>query len=157
MIRSVPKIAFVSPHCVVDFSNGAATATRDGLKLLAAQGFACEAFCGTRLDEPHEGLIQECLARQRLKYMVRKARIGAHDGRLIFVADCNLHVTLFENASTRGGWLSVEEVKTVSDRLRDILAEEPARSRLDLWGRSGFHGRATVGQALGHSRPVLPP
>ena len=46
-----PKIAFVSPHCLVDFTNGAATATRDGLKLLAAQGFECLAFCGTRLDE----------------------------------------------------------------------------------------------------------
>ena len=33
-----PKIAFVSPHCLVDFTNGAATATRDGLKLLAKQG-----------------------------------------------------------------------------------------------------------------------
>jgi hypothetical protein len=31
------RIAFVSPHCLVDFTNGAATATRDGLKLLAAQ------------------------------------------------------------------------------------------------------------------------
>ena len=46
-----PKIAFVSPHCLVDFTNGAVTATRDGLKLLASQGFECLAFCGTRLDE----------------------------------------------------------------------------------------------------------
>ena len=61
-----PRIAFVSPHCLVDFTNGAATATRDGLKLLAAQGFHCMAFCGTRLDEPGEGLIQEQLFEGRL-------------------------------------------------------------------------------------------
>ena len=29
------KIAFVSPHCLVDFTNGAATATLDQLAVLA--------------------------------------------------------------------------------------------------------------------------
>jgi hypothetical protein len=28
-----PRIAFVSPHCILDFTNGAATATRDGLSV----------------------------------------------------------------------------------------------------------------------------
>ena len=75
MNRARPKIAFVSPHCLVDFSNGAAIATREGLKLLAAQGIECMAFCGTRLDEASEGLIQEQLFRRKIKYMVRKVRI----------------------------------------------------------------------------------
>jgi hypothetical protein len=35
------KIAFVSPHCLPDYTNGAATATRDGLRVLAEQGFEC--------------------------------------------------------------------------------------------------------------------
>jgi hypothetical protein len=96
---------------VLDFSNGAAIATRDGLKLLAAEGFNCEAFCGTRLDGAHEGLIQESLSRQDLRYVVRKAKIGPCDGRMIFVVDDPLRVTLFENASTCGCWLSTEEVK----------------------------------------------
>jgi hypothetical protein len=81
------KIAFVSPHCLVDFTSGAATATRDALKLLAVEGFSCEVFCGTRMDEPHEGLIQETLARQGIKYLVQKAKIGPYDGRLIFFVD----------------------------------------------------------------------
>ncbi len=59
MRQCLPKIALVSPHCPVDFTIGAAAATRDGLKLLAAQGFL--AFCGTRLDKASEGLIQEQL------------------------------------------------------------------------------------------------
>jgi glycosyltransferase involved in cell wall biosynthesis len=134
MNRPNCKIAFVSPHCLVDFTNGAATATRDALKLLAAEGFSCEAFCGTRMDEPHEGLIQETLARQGIKYLVQKAKIGAYDGRLIFFVDGEqgarkpqaltpgpsprrrgehgrVPVTLFENGSTRGGWFGAEEVK----------------------------------------------
>jgi hypothetical protein len=132
--RPAGKIAFVSPHCLVDFSSGAATATRDALKLLATQGFQCMAYCGTRLDQPGEGLIQEQLFRRGIEYEVRKARIpyssathldpnssGAdadallegktgYDARLIFLTDGNLPVTLFENGSTRGGWFGADEV-----------------------------------------------
>ena len=154
------KIAFVSPHCLVDFSNGAAIATREGLKLLATQGFQCMAFCGTRLDEAGEGLIQEQLFRRKINYEVRKVRLvprergvsgrsglknencmknansecqdvrigrariggnaphpsplpegeGTYDARLIFLVDGNVPITLFENGSTRGGWLGPEEV-----------------------------------------------
>jgi hypothetical protein len=147
------KTAFVSPHCLVDFTNGAATATGDGLKLLAAQGFQCMAFCGTRLDEPGEGLIQEQLFRRKIDYEVRKVRIAAGQGgeqragstenqasrrsvmstlangtgtvpatlaagegtiayeaRLIFLTEGKVSVTLFENGSTRGGWLGQQEV-----------------------------------------------
>jgi len=70
------KIAFISPHCLVDFTNGAAIATREGLKLLATQGFQCMAFCGTRLDEAGEGLIQEQLFRRKIDYEVRKVRLS---------------------------------------------------------------------------------
>jgi glycosyltransferase involved in cell wall biosynthesis len=123
------KIAFVYPHCLVDFTNGAATATRDGLKVLAAHGFNCLAFCGTRLDEPGEGLIQEQLFRRKINYQVRKVsipypavpsppghlpntgrRATAYDARMIFLRESGIDVTLFENGSTRGGWFGPEEV-----------------------------------------------
>ncbi len=105
------KIAFMSPHCLVDFTNGAATATLDALKLLAVSGFACEAYCGTRLDDAHEGLVQESLFRRGIKYHVRAAKLGPYNGRLIFFIEGNLPVTLFENGSTRGGWFGEKEVK----------------------------------------------
>lgn len=41
----MPKIALVSPHCVIDFTNGAATAKLYGLQLLQSLGFECQAFC----------------------------------------------------------------------------------------------------------------
>jgi glycosyltransferase involved in cell wall biosynthesis len=190
MTPTTRKIAFVSPHCLVDYTNGAATATRDGLKVLAEQGFECMAFCGTRLDDPTEGLIQESLFRRKVKYEVRRVRYadgesgrwgdggkerGGYEGRLIFLvegggAGCQpamkaidretaswqtaprlnsphpnplpvgegtkedpfpagegtittgshpnplpagegtIAVTLFENASTRGGWFGRDEV-----------------------------------------------
>jgi hypothetical protein len=116
------KIAFVSPHCLVDFTNGAATATRDGLKLLATQGFQCSAFCGTRLDEAGEGLIQEQLFRRKIDYEVKKVKIGrphpnplpvgegTFDARLLFMTEGGVSVTMFENGSTRGGWFGPQEV-----------------------------------------------
>jgi hypothetical protein len=61
MTHPVPKIAFVSPHCILDFTNGAATATRDGLRVLGEQRFECQAFCGPRLDDAQEGLLPESL------------------------------------------------------------------------------------------------
>ncbi len=50
MDRDDCKIAFVSPHCLVDFTT-APRRPRDALRYLATNGFACEAYCGTRLDD----------------------------------------------------------------------------------------------------------
>ena len=112
LLKKNKKIAFVSPHCVVDFTNGAAVATFAGLKALAAQGFECQAFCATRLDSAEEGLIGEVLARQGIDYEVRNAQIGPYRGRLLFTQVENVPVTLFETASTGGGWLNDEEITT---------------------------------------------
>ena len=106
----VRKIAFVSPHCVLDFTNGAATATLDGLALLARSGFECQAFCSSRIDAWEEVLVEEILAKRRVRYEVRNAQIGAYRGRMIFTTYGQVPVTLFNSASTRGGWISREEI-----------------------------------------------
>jgi hypothetical protein len=67
LARHVRKIAFMSPHCLVDFTNGAATTTLDGLQVLAGQGFECQAFCGTRLDSWEEVLVEEVLAQEAMR------------------------------------------------------------------------------------------
>jgi glycosyltransferase involved in cell wall biosynthesis len=108
--KKVRKIAFVSPHCVLDFTNGAATATLDGLALLAREGFECQAFCNSRLDSWEEVLVEEILARRGIRYEVRNAQIGAHRGRMIFTTHRQVGVTLFNSASTRGGWINREEI-----------------------------------------------
>lgn len=59
--RQVRKIAFISPHCVIDYTNGAATATLDGLDFVQSLGFVCEAFSSSRLDAWEEVLIEEVL------------------------------------------------------------------------------------------------
>ena len=104
------KIAFVSPHCILDFTNGAATATLDGLVLLARSGFECQAFCSSRMDAWEEVLVEEILAQRQIPYVVRNAQIGAYQGRMIFTTHGKVAVTLFRSASTRGGWIDGAEV-----------------------------------------------
>jgi glycosyltransferase involved in cell wall biosynthesis len=107
---NLPKIAFVSPHCVLDFTNGAATATLDGLSLLARLGFDCQAFCSSHMDAYEEVLVEEILARRKMQYVVRNAQIGPFKKRMIFTTHGKVPVMLFNSASTRGGWISQEEV-----------------------------------------------
>ena len=72
--RKVAKIAFVSPHCVIDFTNGAATATLDGLQFLQTLGFDCQAFCNSRLDASEEVLVEQVWPSGRCVSRCRNAR-----------------------------------------------------------------------------------
>ena len=108
--HSKRRVAFVSPHCILDFTNGAATATLDGLALLARSGFQCQAFCSSRMDSWEEVLVEEVLARRGVRYAVRNAQIGEFRSRMIFTTYEKIPVTLFNSASTRGGWINAEEI-----------------------------------------------
>ncbi len=94
----------------MDFTNGAATATLDALALLARSGFECEAFCSSRMDAWEEVLVEEILAKRGVRYAVRNAQIGDYRGRMIFTSHGPVPVTLFNSASTRGGWINREEI-----------------------------------------------
>ena len=107
--RPLRKIAFVSTHCVLDFTNGAATATLDGLTLLARSGFECNAFCRSHMDDCKEVLVEEVLAKRRVRYVVRNAQIGTYRARMNFTTHGKVPVTIFNSASTRGGWINAEE------------------------------------------------
>ena len=104
------KIAFVSPHCVIDFSNGAATATLAGLALLARSGFDCQAFCNSHMDAAEEVPVEAFLAQRTVRHVARNAKSGAYRGRMIFTTHETVPVTLFHSASTRGGWTNAAEV-----------------------------------------------
>ncbi len=138
MTRPSRRIVFVSPHCLLDFTNGAAMATLDGLTLLARSGFECEAFCGSHMDDWQEVLVEEILARRRVRYVVRNAQIGAYRARMNFTTHGQVPVTLFNSASTRGGWISDEERRGLPQGLRDFLAKKPAGPGVDLRRRPGF-------------------
>ncbi len=94
----------------MDFTNGAATATLDALALLARSGFECEAFCSSRMDAWEEVLVEEVLAKRGVRYAIRNAQIGHYRGRIIFTSHGPVPVTLFNSASTRGGWINRDEI-----------------------------------------------
>jgi hypothetical protein len=134
---TIRNIAFVSPHCVLDFTNGAATATLDALKFLASLGFQCQALCNTQIDAWEEVLVEEILARRGVRYIVRpNAQIGRYQGRMIFTSHGPVPITLFNSASTRGGWMSPEEIAAFLTTCEIFLE----RNRPDLvWTYGGDH------------------
>lgn len=107
--REVKRVAFVSPHSIVDIHNGAAIATMQALQFLQRQGFECQAFCGSYLDAPDESPIEAQLERQQAPYESRPAKIGDYEGRMVFSLSGNLPVTTFGSASSRGSWLDEAE------------------------------------------------
>ena len=77
-------IAFASPHCLIDFTSGAAIATLQALRFLHGWGFACRAFCGSQLDAPEEALFEELLANQKSPYETRNVQVGSYKARMTF-------------------------------------------------------------------------
>jgi glycosyltransferase involved in cell wall biosynthesis len=112
---------FASPHCLVDFGSGAAIATLDGMKLLAREGFSCEAFCGSKTDAHEEILLEESLSRQGMPYEARRATIGDMEARLIFARQESVPVTLFQGMSTRAMGLERAESETFLKALQAFL------------------------------------
>ncbi len=55
------RILFASPHCYIDPSSGAATATRDLLELLVENGHDCRAVTAGILDYHQETKVEEVL------------------------------------------------------------------------------------------------
>ena len=113
-VEPLRKVAFVSPHCLLDFTNGAATSTLDGLKLLRNLGFACEAFCGSRRDAPDESRFEDVLARCGERYAVRDAQIGGFQARMGFATIDARHgetpVTLVDTGSALGRSANTEGI-----------------------------------------------
>ncbi len=67
------RILFVSPHCYIDPSSGAALATRDVLEGLVARGWDCRALTCGLLDFAHETPIDDLLASKGFEYQRRQA------------------------------------------------------------------------------------
>ena len=96
------KVVFSSPHCLVDFGNGAAIATAQILRFLQGEGFFCRAFCGAWLDIPEETAIEDILARRGMTISNGPAGINEHTLRLLRTSPYGAPLTIFGSVSTRG-------------------------------------------------------
>jgi glycosyltransferase involved in cell wall biosynthesis len=93
--RKADRIAFVSPHCLIDSTNGPAIAMADTLSWLQQLGFQCQAFCGGRLDRPEGIPLTETLAHQGVTFEAPRPPAGQSGPALIFANHKGVPVTLF--------------------------------------------------------------
>jgi glycosyltransferase involved in cell wall biosynthesis/GT2 family glycosyltransferase len=132
--RPVRKVAFVSPHCLIDFTNGAATATLDGLQLLQSLGFECQVFCSSRLDAWEEVRLEDTLQRQQTPFEVRDVRVGQHTASMLFTTQGKVPVTVFKKASTSRQWQTPGEANLFLAACKSFLL----RNRPDVvWTYGG--------------------
>ncbi len=96
-------ILFASPYCLIDYSSGAAIATRQGMQLLADAGFRCQAYCGTLLDYREEVCFEQTLAELGLSYQVENTTAGGRRVRFVLTRIGGLPVTVYRNQFTRPG------------------------------------------------------
>ena len=118
------KIAFVSPHCILDLNSDAAKATLAGLHLLAGADFECLAFCTTHFHVTEEIWIQDFLTQQGLTYEVLDTGIGPYNGRMIFTKQGKVSLGLFNTFSTRGIWRDNAEAAAYLTACEIFLARQ---------------------------------
>jgi glycosyltransferase involved in cell wall biosynthesis len=106
--REVRKIAFASPHCLVDPVTGAAVATYLGLRCLQTLGFECRGFCSSRQDAMEE--LPVTLARHRIPFETQEANIDGYQAKTLLVSQGDVPVNVFQTASFGVQWASPEEL-----------------------------------------------
>jgi glycosyltransferase involved in cell wall biosynthesis len=112
------RLLFASCHGYIDPSNGASTATRDLLELLAASGVDCRVLSTGVLDYGRETPLEPILA--ELGATFDRADAALSDGRTVEVFDLVL------------GGVRVTLLPTASSRLERSPNLEEARAFLDL-------------------------
>ena len=81
-----------------------------GLALLAGRALTARHFAARAIDSWEEVLVEEVLARRGVRYESQRPSIRPFRGRMIFTTYEKIPVTLFNSASTRGGWINAEEI-----------------------------------------------
>jgi len=131
------RLLFASIHGYIDPSNGAATATRDLLELLAAAGMDCRVLSTGVLDYFQETSLEPILA--ELNVPVRHPDALLAGGGSVTVYDLELagvRVTLMPTASSRYGRSPNPEE---SARLLDLAGQVFERFRPDVLLTYGGH------------------
>jgi hypothetical protein len=105
------RILFASPHCLLDFTSGAAVATAQTLQLLATD-FQSHAFCSRQCDAPDEVPLEELLA-GRPHVILQAARI------IETALEGWVPLSIFQSASSRG--LTKQEVPIFLDAYTSLL------------------------------------
>jgi glycosyltransferase involved in cell wall biosynthesis len=122
-MRPVRKVAFVSPHCLIDFTNGAATATLDGLQLLQNQSFECQVLCSSQSDAWEEVVLEDALHEQQTPFEIREVRVGTRMSRMILTRQGKVPIAIFKKTSSNRKWEDRDEIKLFLATCEHLLAQ----------------------------------
>ncbi len=92
-------ILFASPHCVIDFTSGAALATMDTLQVLARDGFNCRAFCASKLDGDESVSFDQLVADLQVPVQIQELNVDEKSVRLLSVTSGSVPVWIFRTQS----------------------------------------------------------
>jgi glycosyltransferase involved in cell wall biosynthesis len=124
------RLLFASPHCLLDFSSGAAVATTLMLESLARQGFQCHAYCAAQFDGPQEASVEQMLAQSGKVHLARAAPGGGQLVETAIGSDAWVPVSIFQTAGGRGPWQSAAEGQAFVEAYASLL--ETVRPQLLL-------------------------
>src|SRR5437667_8601043 len=100
------RILFASPHCVLDFSSGAAIATLDMLEMLAGIGYRCQAFGASKLDLPDETSFEQSLTDSAVPFAVEAFPARGQVFPVVNARKGLLPITIFRTRTTLvGNWM----------------------------------------------------
>ena len=147
------KILFASAHSVVDFSNGASVATLDVLQGLATAGFACQAFCTSRLDFQQEVCFEQIVGDMREPYQIRPSLCGGERAWLLFTRRHQVPITVVRLESSRHTRQSPEEVRNILTFFETFLDANAPDVMITYGGDPITHGM--IRMARGRGIPVV--
>ncbi len=103
-VPRVRKIAFVSPHCLIDHTSGATVATASALQLLGKIGFETVAFCGPQTAGPDGLSWDQVLADDPTADHASASSTGGQPPRTVTVDHKGVQTTIFRTDSQGGPW-----------------------------------------------------
>jgi glycosyltransferase involved in cell wall biosynthesis len=101
--RRPGRLLFASYHCYVDPSSGAALATRDLLRMLAARGWDCRVLCGPQLDFEEGESLTQILSDQGIRWTSRPCATGPTPFTLLQFEQAGIPVTIYTPSAARAG------------------------------------------------------
>jgi len=99
--RRPGRLLFASYHCYLDPSSGAALATRDLLRMLAARGWQCRVLCGPQLDFEAGESLPQLLSDQGIRWASSSCSAGPTPFTLLQFDQAGVPVIIYSPSAGR--------------------------------------------------------
>ncbi|MGC8643344.1 MAG: glycosyltransferase family 4 protein [Isosphaeraceae bacterium] len=143
------RVLFASAHSIVDFSNGAAVASLDVLRALASAGFACQAFCASRLDFHEDTSLEKIIVGSGEPLKVRPSVCPSGHARLLCTRRGPVPITIVRLQSSRQNPEQIDEARVALDFFATFLQDVRPDVLLTYGGDPITQGMIALARAHG--------